>query len=91
MKILDYCQEGLPIFIDEDDEIIVYKDNRISFYKIKDAVESGLDRVELTENLIYSRNEGFTNFGCLTLTNEKVNNLIQTVWKQLKQCKTIGK
>ncbi len=91
MRVLDYSQEGLPIYFDEDDEIIVYKNNRVSFYKIKEAVESGLDRVDLGNDLIYSRSEGFTNFSCLSLTNEKVNNLIQTLWKQLKQCKTIGK
>ncbi len=90
MRVLDYCQDGLPIYIDEDDEIIIYKDNRVSFYKIKEAVESGLDRVELTDNLTYEKSVAFTSFGCLTLTNEKVNNLIKTVWKQLKECKTVG-
>jgi len=88
--IVGYSQEGLPIEFDENSAEIIYKDNRVSLYLIKSALESGMDRVQLTEDLEYTESGGFINFGCLTLSKEKTQILFKTVWKQLKTFKAIG-
>jgi hypothetical protein len=88
--ILDYDSKGLPIIFDEETADIVYKDTRVSFFKIKSALESGLDEVKITETLTYSKRDGFTTFGCLTLTNQQVTNLNLKVWKLLKQFNKVG-
>jgi hypothetical protein len=89
--ILDYSSEGLPIIFDEETADIIYKDTRVSFFKIKSAVESGLDEVQLTDTLTYSNKNEFCTFGCLTLTKSKVTFLIKLLWKQLNQCNKVGK
>lgn len=88
--IVGYSQEGLPIIFDEASAEIIYKDNRVSLYLIKSALESGLDNYQLTEKLDYSVSGGFVNFGCLTLSREKTNILFKTVWKQLKTYSKAG-
>ena len=88
--IIGYSQEGLPIYFDEDSAEIIYKDNRVSLFLIKSALESGKDRVQLTENLEYTVSGGFINFGCLTLSKENTNILFKTVWKQLKTSNKLG-
>lgn len=88
--IVGYSQEGLPINFDEASAEIIYKDTRVSIYLIKSALESGLDKYQLTDNLDYSVNGGFVNFGCLTLPRDKTNTLFKTVWKRLKTFKAIG-
>jgi len=88
--IIGYSLEGLPIEFDEASAEIVYKDNRVSFFLVQSAIESGLDEVQLTENLTYTVSGGFVNFGCLTLTKEKTNILFKQLWKQLKQYNKVG-
>ena len=88
--IVDYSQEGLPIEFDENSAEIIYKDNRVSLYLIKSALESGMDRVQLTEDLEYTESGGFINFGCLTLSKEKTQILFRKLWKQLKTFKATG-
>ena len=88
--LIGYSQEGLPIMYDADSAEIIYKDNRVSIFKIKSALESGLDEYQLTENLQYSKREGWTNFSCLTLTNEETQILFKKVWKLSKMYKVTG-
>lgn len=88
--IVGYCQEGLPIVYDADSAEIIYKDNRVSLYKIKSALESGVDNYQLTKNLTYSKGMGFTNFGCLTLSNVETQNLFNKVWKLSKMYSKVG-
>jgi len=82
--ILDYCKEGLPIELDESTGEIKYKDTIVSLYVIKDALESGMDRIQVTPKLEIIITDGWVTFGCLTLTKQKVNQLIKLSWKQLK-------
>lgn len=82
--ILDYCNKGLPIVLDISTQEIVYKDNRVLFDNIKRASESGLDRIQLSKDLTYTRSFGFVEFGCLSLSEEKVKHLIKKVCNRLK-------
>ena len=88
--IVDYSQEGLPIEFDETSAEVIYKDNRVSLFMIKSALESGLDTYQLTDKLEYSVSGGFINFGCLTLSQEKTQILFRKLWKQLKTFKATG-
>jgi hypothetical protein len=88
--ILAHSAEGLPIELDEATSEVIYKDTRVSFYVIKDAFESGMDRVQLTEKLDLTIKNNFVTFGCLTLTENQVKHLIKLSWKQLKTCKQAG-
>ena len=88
--IIDYSQEGLPIEFDEASAEIVYKDNRVSLYLIKSALESGMDRYQLTDTLEYTNIGGFVTFGCLTLSLVNTNILFKTVWKRLKTYNKVG-
>ena len=86
MEIISQCELGIPIYLDVETEEIVYKDNRVPFKDIKDAHESGYDTVKLAENLFFRRRNGFCDFACLKLTEEKVKQLIKTTtWKLLKK------
>ena len=89
--ILTYSDEGLPIELDENNSLIMYKDTSVSFYIIKKAFESDLDRVQLTNTLELTKKNGFVTLGCLTLTENKVKQLIKLVWKQLKSYNKVGK
>ena len=88
--ILDYSKEGLPIELDESTGEIKYKETKVSFSIIKNAIESGVDRVQLTHNLDLTINNGWVTFGCLTLTETKVKQLIKLSWKQLNQYNKVG-
>jgi hypothetical protein len=85
MIVLDYCNKGLPIYLNEVSEDISYKDNIVPFRHIKLAFESGKTRVQLKDNLFYNRVSGLVEYGCLTLTEEKVQQLIKKVCKILKK------
>jgi hypothetical protein len=89
--ILAYSDEGLPIELDESTSEIIYKDTKVSFYVIKDAVESGIDRTQLSEKLDLTITDGFVTIGCLTLTKTLTNKLIKLSWKQLQQSKQFNK
>lgn len=84
VTVIDYCSKGLPIQLDDDTQEIIYKDNKVLFSHIKQCYESGKTKIQLTENLIYRKYDGLIEFGCLIITEEKVNQLIKKVWKQLK-------
>ena len=88
--LVGYSQEGLPIMYDADSAEIIYKDNRVSIFKIKSALESGFAEYRLTDNLQYSKREGFTNFGCLTISNVETQNLFNKVWKLSKMYSRVG-
>jgi len=88
--ILTYSVEGLPIELDVASREVKYKDTVVSYDLIKEAFESGRDRVQLTENLDLTINNNFVTFGCLTLTVKQVKQLISISWKQLNQCKQHG-
>ena len=84
METIEVCNKGLPIFLDINTQEIVYKDNRVLFRVIKMVYESGRDKVQLSKDIIYRKSCGLVEFGCLTLTEEKVQQLIKKVCKQLK-------
>lgn len=88
--LLGYSQEDLPIWFDEETSEFVYKDTRVSFYLIKEAIDSGLSEVQITDTLTYTDTGFFVNFGCLTLTKETVQQLITQTWKQLKKSNKVG-
>jgi hypothetical protein len=88
--LVGYSQEGLPIEYDADSVEVIYKDNRVSLFKIKSALESGCDEYQLTKNLTYSKGMGFTNFGCLTLSNVETQNLFNKLWKLSRMYSTTG-
>lgn len=85
MLVLDYCNKGLPITFNEVSEEVSYKDNIVPFRQIKLAFESGRTKVQLKENLFFHNKNGLIEFGCLTLTEEKVQQLIKKVCKILKK------
>jgi hypothetical protein len=82
--ILDYCSKQIPILFHKETMEIGYKDNLVPFEYIKRAYESGYDKVRLSHNLFYRKQSGLCDFGCLTLTEEKVKQLIKKVCKLLK-------
>jgi hypothetical protein len=86
MTCVDFCKNNIPIYFDEESREIVYKENRVSYDKLKEAVESGFDRVYLKKDLYlrHFTNIGVFEFGCLVLTEEKVQQLNKKVWKLLK-------
>lgn len=85
--ILDYCKDGLPIELLESTGEIKYKDTKVSFIVLKDAIESGIDKHQITEKLDLTITDGWVTFGCLTLTKTLTNKLIKLSWKQLQQSK----
>lgn len=88
--LIGYSLERLPIEYDEASAEVVYKGNRVSIYKIKEALESGLDNYQLTENINYTKTEGFTNFACLTLPNVETQKLFNKIWKLSKTYSKAG-
>lgn len=88
--VLATSNEGLPIELDEATSIISYKGTKVPFYDIKEAFESGMDKVQLTETLEYTIKNNFVTFGCLTLTENQVKQLIKLAWKQLNQYSKVG-
>jgi hypothetical protein len=88
--VLAHSKEGLPIELDESTSEISYKDTKVSFYVLKDAFESGLDRVQITDSLDMTIKNNFVTFGCLTLTENQVKQLIKLSWKQLKMYNKVG-
>ena len=87
---LDYSQEGLPMEYDEVADELIYKDNRVPFQLLKEAVESGLSSYPLTKNLDYTTTSGFVTLGCLELTKIKFNQLYKQVWKLSKMYNKAG-
>jgi len=87
---LEYSDEGLPIEFDEVTSEISYKGTTVPFLVIKEAIESGVDRVQLTEKLDLTIKNGFVTFGCLTLEENKVKHLIKLLWKSLKMYNKVG-
>lgn len=84
MVEIDQCRDGLPIFLDKEKKEIVYKDNHVSCQDIRDAYESGFDRVQLGPDLYFRNYNGICEFGCLVMQEERVQQLIKIVWKLLK-------
>jgi hypothetical protein len=82
--IIDYCNKQIPILFHKETMEIGYKDNLVPFEHIKRAYESGYDKVRLSHDLFYRKQSGLCDFGCLTLTEEKVKQLIKKVCKLLK-------
>jgi hypothetical protein len=83
--LLDYCNKNLPIYLDEETECIVYKEHSINYKSIKEAYESGYDRISMTPNLVYRRKDGYCTWACLELTELKTQQLIKKTWKLLKK------
>lgn len=84
IQVLTHCREGLPIEYDEENDNLVYKENHISYKDLKEAYDSGYDRVQLTEKLTYRYVSGLCIYGCLELQEENVKKIIKTIekWKQ---------
>lgn len=89
--ILHWSDEGFPIELDEETAMIKYKDTVVSFYLIKESFESGIDRAQLTDNLDLTIKNNFVTFGCLTLSENQVKQLINLSWKLLKTYNKLGK
>lgn len=77
--ILDYSDEGLPIYWNPEDDKVQYKDTTVPFLVIKRAIESSIDRHQLASDLTMEKSGGFVTFGCLTLSHEKCKTLIKSV------------
>jgi hypothetical protein len=88
--VLEYSSEGLPIILDVASRKVKYKDTEVSVDLIKEAFESGLDKVQLTKDLDIEISNEFVTFGCLTLTKNQVKQLIKLSWKQLNQYNKVG-
>ena len=77
------CQHGLPVFLDKDTEEIIYKEHRFSFWKAKEAIESGWAEVELSDKLTFVKGHNWVEFSCLKIEESKVKHLIKIVCKLL--------
>jgi hypothetical protein len=86
---IDFCKNGLPIMLDISTEEIVYKDNRVLVSDAIAAYNSGNDRVKLTETLMFHKLPGIVEFGCLSMSEEKFNQLKNIVCRQLRKKSTI--
>lgn len=84
IQTLTHCREGLPIEYDEENDSLIYKDNHIPYTDLKEAYDSGYDRVQLTEKLTYRYVSGLCIYGCLELQEIEVKKLINKIekWKQ---------
>lgn len=79
MKTLDYCDKGIPIFYDEEEENVIYKDNSVPYKDLKAAYDSGYDSIQLKPDLFFRKYSGIYEFGCLHLSEIKVQQLIKKV------------
>lgn len=75
--IIDVSNEGIPIFYNEEKGEVIYKNNKIPFIDVKNAVESKLDRVSLTNNLTVHKQSCYVEFGCLQMHIDRVKSLIK--------------
>jgi hypothetical protein len=82
--IIEYCDNGLPILLDESSKEIIYKENRVPFSVIKEAFESGYDRIQLTKDVMFKRTFDMVEFGCLIMSKDKTKILIRKVCNKLK-------
>lgn len=85
MKIISHCEIGIPIYLDEISEDIVYKETRVPFKFVKEAYESGYDTVKLSNDIFFRRRGEVCSYACLKLLDSNVKQLIQTTWKLLKK------
>ena len=81
MQIDSY--NGFPIIYDEESHELVYKDHKIKYAVIKEAYESPMDRVRISDEIIMIKSEYFVTMGCLKLTTQKIEEFIKKVklWK----------
>ena len=80
---IDFCKQGLPIVLDLEKEEIVYKDNRVLVSDCISAYNSGRDKVKLSETLSFHKFPGVVEFGCLSMSEEKFNQLKKVVCHKL--------
>ncbi len=78
-KIIDFSDDGLPIFYDDEAKTIQFKDTIVPYKLLKKAIESPKDRVQLTPDLYMIKSGGFIEFGCLQLTQTKCKTLINYI------------
>lgn len=83
--VLDFCKKGLPIVLDISTEEIVYKDNRVLVSDAIAAYDSGCDRVKLSDTLMFHKLLGVVEFGCLSMSEEKFNQLKKIVCLKLRK------
>lgn len=84
---IDFCKNGLPINLDLATEEIIYKDNRVLVSDCISAYNSGRDKVKLSETLSFHRFTGVVEFGCLSMSEEKFNQLKRVVCHKLRKTK----
>lgn len=83
--VIHTSKEGLPVIYDEDSREIQYKDTKVPFAYLKRAINSDLDRVQLSPTLTMVKSGEIINFGCLTLTMEICKSLINIItWNRFK-------
>lgn len=90
MQIDSY--NGYPIIYDEVTHEMVYKDNRIKYETIKNAYESPMDRIRISNDIIMIKSEFFVTMGCLKLTNQKIESFIEKIktWTKLQKRNVSG-
>ena len=90
MQIDSY--NGFPIIYDEENHEMVYKENRIKYEIIKNAYESPMDRIRISDDIIMIKSEFFVTMGCLKLTNQKIESFIQKIktWTKLQKQNVSG-
>ena len=90
MEKIGECIEGLPIYLDPEKGNLHYKYSKMSIELASRLLKSGLDKQQVSENLTYESNNGLITLGCLTLTINNANNLINLSWKLSKKFNKVG-
>jgi len=90
MILIGECIEGIPIWFDEERGNLHYKYSKISLELVQRLIQSNLDRTQVTESLTYEYSDGLITLGCLTITKENANNLINLSWKLSKKFNKVG-
>jgi hypothetical protein len=89
--LLDISDKGLPMTYDEESQDLVYKDNRVPFKDVIAAYDSGMNKVDLTDNLLFKREDDYVHMGCLKITETQFKLLRRKIinkQKQLEKCKS---
>ena len=88
--ILHECSQGYPIVLDEITQEVLYKNVRVKVEDIMKAHKSGLSKIQLSEKLFFEKKDGLIEFGCLIITESKLNQLIKLSCKQLRTYNKVG-
>jgi hypothetical protein len=82
--------EGHDVKVDYENKLFLYKEFSVPIDVVIEALNSGIDRIKLDENLILVKKLGIIEFGCLTMTRIRTQKLKELVCKRLNKPKEHG-